>query len=56
MISLVRDLYEKKKAKKWWRDILTRDTLVDPPLARVDTLKDIEFEDRPTLDYNWRTL
>ena len=33
-----------------------RDTLVDPPLALADTAPGLDFDDRPTLDYDWTRI
>ena len=57
MQSLVKQLaalHEKNKVKKFWREILTPDTLVDPPMFLED--KDLDFDDKPTLDYDWRNI
>lgn len=44
---------ERKKNEKWWRNLLTPDTAIDPPLDLIDT-DELDFDDIPTMEYDWR--
>jgi hypothetical protein len=47
--SLLREMafhQERKEVQQWWKEVMTE----KPPVEEDD------FDDRPTLDYDWRIL